>query len=214
MAGVLFVRPKHDDVTSYLHFYSRKLIEFAESRGFNSLNKEGEKAEREEVASVIEKKDPIFIMFNGHGNPSCICGHKDQILIKEGENHVLLKKRLVYALSCSSALSLGRRAVEDGTIAFVGYEDEFALGMDGYCQTSIQRDKIARRFLEPSNLLVESLLKGNSVGGAVTKAKEAMQENISQLKTDPFSYAIDYVPYLYNNYLVLVLHGDDKAVLS
>ncbi|MBI5880692.1 hypothetical protein HZB90_01025 [archaeon] len=210
MKKTLFVRPSHDDVVSYLFYYSKELVEESVSRGFTTMNKEKSDANKGVVTGVIIKSEPDFVMFNGHGNPSLICGHNDEVLIKNGVNHNLLKKRIVYSLSCSSAAELGRN-VADAETTFIGYVDEFALGMDVNCQTTVHRDKRAKLFLEPSNLLVKSLLKGNSAIEAVNKAKQMMKENISKLRTDPSPEAKDYIPYLFSNYQVLELFGNKAA---
>ncbi|MBU0457317.1 MAG: hypothetical protein ABH824_05165 [Nanoarchaeota archaeon] len=208
----LFVRPSHDDVTSYLFHYSKELIKESELKGFTTISKNQEDANRNVVVNVIEKNDFEFIMFNGHGNTSMICGHNDETIIQLGDNDNLLKRKVIYALSCSSAAELGRSVADEET-TFIGYVDDFALGMDVYSQTSIHRDKRARLFLEPSNLLVKSLLKGNSAKSAVDKAKKMMKDNISKLRTDPFPDAKDYIPYLFNNYMVLEVLGNKKARL-
>ncbi|MFH1332786.1 MAG: hypothetical protein ABIH53_00940 [archaeon] len=212
MPSALFTRPCHDDVTGYLHFYSKRLLIEAKEKGFKTINKEKQDATKEIVSPIIEKQNPNFIMFNGHGSPTAIAGHKDEILIIYGENENLLKKRVTYSLSCSSAQKLGK-SIADNKTTFIGYTDEFALGMDGNCQASIHRDKRAKLFLEPSNLLVSSLLKGNSASNAVKKAKELMKKNISILRTDPFPDAKDYLPYLFNNYMILEVFGDQEATI-
>lgn len=61
--------------------------------------------------------------------------------------------------------------------------------------------------------MVESKLKGNSAKDAVMKAKKLMKENISKLRTDPFPDAKDYLPYLFNNYLILDIMGNKSASL-
>ena len=210
MEKILFVRPAHDDVTSYLFYYSKQLLKEAELKGFKVLNKEKEKANFKVITEIIETINPRFIMFNGHGNSRTICGHKDEALIVLDKNHRLLEKKMIYSLSCSSAAELGKGVANEET-TFIGYVDEFALGMDGQSQTTIQRDERAKLFLEPSNSLVQSLLKGNSAHEAVKKAKELMKQNISKLRTDPFPDAKDYLPYLFNNYAVLEVLGNKEA---
>lgn len=210
---IFFTRPNHDDVLSYLFYYSKKLIKSAKLKGFNIINKEKKAANKEIVTNIIIKKNPSFIMFNGHGNPSVICGHDNKVIIDKDTNYDLLKDKIVYAFACSSAAELGVK-VGDENSTFIGYSDDFALGMDGNSQAVIQRDKRAKLFLEPSNLLVESLLKGNSAKEAVEKAKKQMKENISKLKTDPFPDAKDYIPYLFNNYLILEVLGNKNAKIN
>lgn len=212
MKKTLFVRPSHDDVTSYLYYFSKELVKESDLKGFTTLNKEKEKANKKIVIEIIEKHNPDFIMFNGHGSPTVICGHDNEPIIEYGKNHNVLKNKIIYSLSCSSAAELGKRVADDKT-TFIGYVDEFALGMDITCQATIYRDKRARLFLEPSNLLVKSLLKGNSVTQAVIKAKQLMKENISRLRTDPSPDAKDYLPYIFNNYLILESFGDGEAKL-
>ena len=212
MKKTLFVRPCHDDVVSYLYYYSKELLMESNNKGFKTINKEKEDANKTVVTSVIEKNNPNFIMFNGHGSPTMICGHKDEVLIEKGKNHSLIKGRITYSLSCSSASKLGNK-VADSKTAFIGYVNEFALGMDTDSQAAVYKDKRAKLFLDPSNLLVKSLLKGNTAKDAVTKAKDLMKVNISKLRTDPFPDAKDYLPYLYNNYLFLELMGNESAAL-
>ena len=212
MKKTFFVRPCHDDVVSYLYYYSKTLLKESNNKGFKTINKDKENANKTVVTSVIKKNNPNFIMFNGHGSPTMICGHRDEVLIEKGKNHNLIKNRIIYSLSCSSASQLGT-AVVDSKTTFIGYVDEFALGMDMNSQAVVHKDERAKLFLEPSNLLVKSLLKGNSAKDAVTKAKNLMKVNISKLKTDPFPDAKDYLPYLYNNYLILEVMGDESATL-
>ncbi len=213
MNPVLFVRPYHDDVTAYLFFYSKELVRVSLSKGFSTLNREKAAASKEIVLGIIHKKNPAFIMFNGHGNPDTICGHNDEVIIHRGSNHLLLKKKIVYSLSCSSAAGIGME-VGDEQSTFIGYLHDFGVGMDTRCQASIRRDERARMFLEPSNLLVQSILKGNSAQEAAEKAKELMKKNLSLLRTDSAPDAKDYVPYLFNNYMALTVLGNTQASLS
>jgi len=212
---ILFVRPCHDDVISYLYYYSDELVKMSrDNKGFKTLNKEKGQANKSIITNIISENKPTFIMFNGHGNEECICGHNDERIIELGKNHNLLKNTVTYSLSCSSASKLGKKVGDNKTV-FIGYTDDFALGMDPNCQASIKRDEIAKFFLEPSNLLVKSLLKGNSIEEAICKAKELMKINISKLRTtNLFLNATDYIPYLYNNYLVLEAYGNVDTKLQ
>lgn len=211
MKTILFSRPRHDDVMAYLYHYSKKLVQISTEKGNNTINKEKTDANKNIVTSVISNSNPELIMFNGHGNDSAICGHNDEIIIRK-ENCTLLKNKITYALSCASASKLGP-LVGDKNSAFIGYDDDFALGMDRNSQAAVHRDTRARLFLEPSNILMESLLKENTVQEAVSKAKQKIKENISKLKTDPFPDAKDYIPYLYNNYLALTAIGNNELSL-
>lgn len=213
MKTTFFVRSAHDAVTSYLFFYSKELVEESNLRGFRTINKKKQDANKLAVTTIIKKENPAFIMFNGHGNSPIICGHDDEILIQQDVNDFLLRNKITYSFTCKSADGIGRN-VADSTTTFIGYVEDFALGMDVNSQASVMRDKRAKLFLEPSNLLVKSILKGNAISEAVSKAKKLMKKNISILRTDPFPDSKDYIPYLFHNYLSLEAFGNKEAMLK
>lgn len=194
--------------------HSRKLVEYAKQKSHNVLNEEKTNANKSRIEGVINKKKPDLIMFNGHGDKKTICGHNDRPLIELDKNHHLLKSTIVYCLSCKSALELGKKSVDDGTTTFIGYEDDFALGRDTRYDSTPSKDKLGNLFLELSNLLMKSLIKGNMTGEAVEKCKNKMKEDISRLRTSFEQNEQDALPYLFNNYTCLVLHGDKLASIK
>ncbi len=215
MACTLFSRPRHDSTVEYLYLYSKELINESQSLGHKTFNKEGADANRLTILNMINHQKPQFIMFNGHGKSDAICGHNDEIIISAKENPEALKSSITYALSCSSAFKLGPKAVEKGTLCFIGYDDDFAIGRNPESEAAPAKDKIARLFLEPSNILVKAILKGNTVATAIEKAKRKMNENLSYLHTtEDFPEAADYAPYLFGNSLGLTAHGDQQSSLN
>ena len=215
LALVFLSRPSDDVTLSYLHYYSKELVILSNSEGHKTISKENKDANKKNIVSLINNQKPDLIMFNGHGSPEVICGHKQEIIIDSKENPEVLKNSITYALSCSSASILGPKSVEKGAICFIGYESDFALGKDPDSEASPRHDRIAKLFLEPSNILFSSLLKGNSVKTAIEKAKEKMKENVWYLNTTKtFPEAIFYAPFLFSNYLSLVAHGKEGASIK
>jgi len=214
MSCILFSRPWHDGTLSYLYYYSKELIEFSKSNRHKTINREKEQANKKEIINLIEKQKPDFIMFNGHGSPNIIAGHKNEIIISK-ENPEVLSNAIIYSLTCSSAQKLGKLVVTKGAICFIGYDDDFNLGKDPNKEASPRKDKIAKLFLEPSNILVKSLIEGLNVKKSVEKAKEKMEENIWYLSTTKeFPEAQFYAPFLFGNYKSLVTHGENKVSIS
>lgn len=214
MLSVLFSRPNHDGTLAYLYYYSKELVELSKNLGYSTINKEGKKATAKNILKVIEKKRPNFIMFNGHGGKDFVCGHNNEIIIQSKRNSEKLSKSIVYSFSCSSASVLGVESIKKGAISFIGYLFDFAVGKDPLRETAPSKDKIARLFLEPSNLLVRSILKKNKIKDAIIKAKNKIRENINYLNhTDDFSDAHHYAPFLYGNYLGLVAQGNSNFSL-
>lgn len=215
MTCVLFSRPADDSQLNYLHYYSKELVELSEMLGHKTINKELQEANKATIISLVKKQKPRLIMFNGHGSPEEICGHKQEVLVSTIENSDILKGTITYTLSCSSALVLGPKSVEEGAVCFIGYESDFALGKDPESEASPRYDKIAKLFLEPSNLLFSSLLRGQNVKISVKKAKQKMADNISYLNTTKsFPEAIYYAPFLFGNYMSLTSHGNQDASID
>jgi len=211
LATILFSRPADDTQLSYLHYYSKELVDYAVRKGHKAINKELQEANKKKIISLIQSQKPELLMFNGHGSSNVICGYKQEVII-DINNIRLLKDTITYSLSCSSADVLGKEAIKNGTICFIGYESEFALGKDPDSEASPRHDKITKLFLEPSNILFSSLIEGDQVNTAVIKAKKKMWENISYLNTTKsFPEAIFYAPFLFGNYICLVAHGNKEA---
>ncbi len=212
MVYVFFSRPKHDNTLSYLHHYSKELIKLAKDFGHTPINKEHIEANKKNAIKIITKRKPKLIMFNGHGSPEVICGHNNEIIVSLHKNPELLKDAITYSFSCCSASDLGKKSVKMGAICFIGYKFDFALGKDPESEATPHRDRIAKLFMEPSNLLFIRLLMGSSSGHSIRKAKELMKENIWYLRTTKdFLEASHYAPFLYGNYLGLVALGDSEA---
>lgn len=215
MACVLFSRPSDDITLNYLHHYSKELVSESNAIGHKTINKEKEEANKEIILSIIKKQKPELIMFNGHGSSEEICGHKQETIVSAAENPEVLKNAIVYSLSCSSALILGRKSIENGAIAYIGYESDFVLGKDKESEASPKHDKIAKLFLEPSNILFSSLLNKKDVKTSVEKAKKKMMDNIDYLHTtNSIPEAIYYAPFLFWNYSGLIAHGDNEASIN
>ncbi|MBS3079515.1 hypothetical protein J4218_05320 [Candidatus Pacearchaeota archaeon] len=213
MKCILFSRPKHDDTMEYLYHYSKELIKLSESIGITTINLEKEAANKKFVVERIISQNPDLIIFNGHGSSRTISGHKDEILFScDDKNLDILKGKIIYSLTCSSASKLGIESVNRGALVFIGYKYDFAVGRDPDSEASPRRDKIAKFFFEPSNILSSFLIHGKTAKIAVNKAKEKMMENISYLSmTRDFPDAIHYAPYLYGNYAGLIIRGHEEA---
>ena len=215
MGCVLFSRPADDVTLNYLHYFSKELVNLSNSLGHKTINKEKDKANKKEIISLIKKQRPNLIMFNGHGSPEEICGHKREMIVSSNYNPEVLKETITYSLSCSSAAVLGRKVVDVGAISFIGYEFDFALGKDPDSEASPRHDRIAKFFLEPSNALFSSLIEGNNVKDSVERAKIMMMKNVWHLNTTKsFPEAIYYAPFLFGNYLGLIAHGDQEASIE
>lgn len=185
--SVLITRPNYDYTTRYISAWAKKVIEFAEERGYSVFDLDGERAKQQELASVISKKDPTVVMLNGHGDAQTITGQHGEVLVKAGTNEDILKAKIVYALSCGSAKILGPKSIEKGAYAYIGYDEDFIFMYSNDKRTRPLEDKTAALFLDPSIQFVISLLKGNTVGSSLRSSRRFFIRNIQKLLTSQSS---------------------------
>ncbi len=176
---LLVTRPNHDPTTNHLFHWSSLVIKEASKKNINTFDLSGKKANKKNFTSYINKNQPHLIFLNGHGAEDKITGFNNETLIALGENETILSGKVVYARSCKAAKRLGPNCVKNGTLAFIGYKHDFVFQ---YSLTRITRpltDQIAKLFLEPSNLVIIALLKGNNVKSSYQRSQKAMYKNLS-----------------------------------
>lgn len=159
----LITRPQHEKVVSYLFCWAEEILKFAKDNNIKFYDLKGEKAIRDIVSSYIKKQEPKLVIFNGHGTPTTINGHKDKMLIESDVNEDLLVSKIIYAVSCDSAADLGKKAVQKGAETFIGYDGPFSFVNDANKECKPEGDKFAEPFKKTSNEIVISLLKGKTV---------------------------------------------------
>ena len=212
---ILITRPNHDLITTYLFEWSQFVIDEAIRKNFKVLDLSGKRANKKDFASYVLKNDPILLFFNGHGNEDVIAGYDNKLLVSINENTNLLKRKIIYARSCDAANNLGELCIKNGTIAFVGYKKKYSIAYTHSGSSHPLKDQIAKLFIEPSNLIPISLLKGNSVKDAYRKSQEAMSRNFSfMLSTRATQAERDAAPYLWINKKYQVVLGDSEAKIN
>lgn len=178
---LLITTPDHDITTRYLSAWSSKILELANRKNIQVINLKRKNANIKELKSRILKIKPLFIIFNGHGDDDCIAGYDNKILIKSGNNENLLKEKIVYAVSCRSAVELGKKSIIAGALAYIGYDSDFIFCHDEHKISRPLNDKIAKLFLEPSNQVAISLIKGNKSKEASKRSKKFFLRNMQKL---------------------------------
>jgi hypothetical protein len=177
--SLLITRPEHDLTTRYLSKWSEEVISEAEKKHIEVVDLDGEKAERTRFIGTLEKKSPDFVFLNGHGSAEIVGGHDNAPLLVGSDKEVTDK--IVYARACKSAKRLGPQAVENGAKSYIGYEEDFIFMYESAHVNRPLNDETAKLFLEPSNQIPLSILKGHSVEEAQERSRAKYQENIENL---------------------------------
>jgi len=208
----LITRPEHENTVFYLSQWSNELIEQAKNKGIKVLDCHRERAQKKIVQEMISKHQPKLIMFNGHGSRSMVCGHQDAPLVKKNDNEKILKGTIVYARACQTAAELGPACIEQGTRAYIGYQEDFAFWTNNYSTAHPLKDVQAQPSFKPSNQVIRSLLNGATAEEAYNRSQAVSDEEIERLmQSDAPPEAEFILPLLLWNKHNQSLLGDKEA---
>ncbi|MGH9463567.1 MAG: hypothetical protein ACRD1X_20375 [Vicinamibacteria bacterium] len=207
---VLVTRPEHDAANRYLSKWTEKLIKEISRRGITVIDLYGGRAVRKEVIGILEKRKPQLALLNGHGSASVVAGHDDEVVLQLGDKKAV-EEKIIYARACKSAKELGPDAVAQGAKAYLGYDEDFVLMFNIDKLSKPLEDRTAALFLEPSNHVVASLLKGHSAGEANKRSRALYRKNIAKLLVDRSSEDYDGIRLLYWDMIHQVCIGDQAA---
>ena len=210
--GMILSLPNSDLVTQYISHYSSFVEKEAENKNIPIKKLCAEEANMKEFNKVVTKLNYSFIFINGHGSESEIFGQREPLL-KTGINHELMKDRVVYARSCNSALVLGKACVENSKGCYIGYNLPFQFYNDENWSGNPEKDPLAGLFIEPSNLIPISLIKGNSAEFADENSKQIILKRINKTLKEKSEGAFEISLALWNNYFGQVILGNKKARL-
>lgn len=209
--SLLVTRSDHDEATHYLYHWSVKVIEKARKINFKVYDLAGDKAKKKNFNGCLKSKKPAILFLNGHGNATTITGQNLEPLL-EADRKSAVSGTIIYARSCDAAITLGKKLIKDGVKAYIGYNRKFILG---YTPGKLRRpltDPMAKLFLEPSNLVVITLIKKKTADEAQDRSRQAMWQNYRKMAAAPASSRKRYAArWLWSNYESQVLYGDPET---
>lgn len=209
--SILITRPNHDQTTNYLYYWSGFVINEAKKKRMDIYDLAGKKANKKDFDSYVSLQKPNIIFINGHGDENRLAGHDDEILLRTGGNKIL-NGNIVYARSCDAATNVGKELIGKGAKAFIGYIRKFNLV---YTPSKISRpleDPLAKLFLEPSNLVVTTIIKGHDAGTAHLRARNSMVSNFRKMMSTAATIEENYAAvWLWGNIKSQVVYGDSRA---
>jgi len=163
-------RANFDKATRCGWFWLAKVNEYASSRGYTVTDLEGELARKTQFDDAITSQDPKFFHGVGHGNEDIFAGQDNEYLLQKCVDDDAMATRIVYLLSCTTAVNLGPSIIEKGGLAFIGYNDLFGWYTTRRKNWKPEVDGIFWAWMDFTNVLANSILKGESVDTAVSKA--------------------------------------------
>jgi len=156
------------------------------------------KATRQNLESFATKHHPDIFFLNGHGSDYQVAGYNNEIIL-DYNNVITVAGANVYALACNSAAKLGSQAMQCGAKGYIGYNKEFIL-LSNSSKTAHSKDEMAELFLQPSNIIVQSLCKGSSADEAAQRGRQAFRASLrTAMNSDIQSDNDKLVPYLFSD---------------
>lgn len=210
---ILITQPDHDFTTMFLSAWCNEVKVVADEKKDTTICLKSDRANKKELESIILRKKPHFILFNGHGDYDYVTGQNSEILIKADDNEHLLSGTVVYTIACRSAKVLGIKAIQKGTKAFIGYKEDFWFV---YSRKNIKTpllDNVAKIFFRCSNQFGKSLVKGSTVGEAFEMTKKAYKRAILEQVLSSSPESNSYLPLLIWDYTHLTLEGNSSTSL-
>jgi hypothetical protein len=102
-------------------------------------------------------------VFFCHGKPEALLGHHESIL--DAGNANLAADRIVVAIACSSARTLGMTAVLEGAVGFIGFS-----------QILVWCPDFGKEFGEAAISGVREMAKGTTLGGAAETIRKCFAQ--------------------------------------
>ena len=206
---LIITLPRYDPATEYLSQFSRDIIKEAEDNNIKLKRLKGKDSNKNNFEKVINKLNYNMIMFNGHGSDKTIMGHDDESLIILGKNEHLITERIIYARACNAANTLGKECIKNTKNGcFIGYNVNYMFYTDTNWDLNPLKDNIAKMFLDSSNIIPISLIKGNSAEEADKKSKNQILKNINKVLKNKNQESFMIAEALWNNYVGQVVLGN------
>lgn len=180
---ILITQPEYDYTTRYISSWAEKVVQYAKNKNNNVIALKNHRVGKSIFKSVVNKTNPTFIFLNGHGNSDAVTGQDNKPLITTAYNLDYLKKKIIYALSCQSAKNLGKYCIKKGIKTYIGYIEDFIFIINRTKRTHPEQDSIATLFLDASNVICFSLLKGKTTDESFKDSQNAFRKTIRSLLT-------------------------------
>ncbi|RKX44044.1 MAG: hypothetical protein DRP27_07340 [Thermotogae bacterium] len=162
----LIARPFFDKATSYGHYYMRFAVDYLRRRGWVVTDLEAGEATRENIFSALERDDPGFAYFLGHGNADIYSAQDREHVFRTCGENVRLIGRVVLFLSCSVGKRLGPDTANKGARAVFAWDVDFTW----VAMEPPERDEYSRGFFEAVNAIAYGIADGLSAMEAFSRS--------------------------------------------
>lgn len=178
---VLVTRPKYDGATHYLYYWTGKVIDWVKNRTVEIIDLKQDKSNKKNVCGYLKKNQAGVVLLNGHGNEEAIFGHGGKELFSVKDDLSFFNGKTVFMRACRAGKVLGTQMVKAGARAVIGYDEDFQFWhLEDYLHSPLD-DPLARPYMEASNQVSVSLLKGHAAATAQENSMKRYRKEIAKM---------------------------------
>lgn len=124
---VLAIDSSYDEITTAAFNYRQlHVYPYLIEKSFHIERCQGKLARRHYVAPTARKPNVKYITGVGHGSEDTFTGDRGTPIFSPGNyDRAESDGKIIHFLSCKTAVQLGSNLVENGCLAFFGYDDNF-----------------------------------------------------------------------------------------
>lgn len=186
----------------------------ARARGVELTELQRSQAEKGWVLEALRIDDPIFVTGFGHGNADIFTGNSESEIFHTARCE-MLAARVTYLLSCKTAIRLGPSIIQNGGIAYGGYNVNWTW-MTSDVTADPYEEFYAEAYYKSSNEFPIALIQGDTLQQANDRSVAKYTEWITIWETersgDPSSAEV--IKYLIMDRDGLVILGDLDATIT
>jgi len=159
---MMFSRPKSCMYCGNGYYALEHMLNYAAGKGqWTCIDMAESHATKEYIFPAIQQYDPLFFYGFGHGSVSTFTGDTTQPIFST-DDCGNLAGRYVYLLSCLTANALGPAIIQNGALAYAGYNVSWTWVNEQSPDGDPYEDKYAKGFWESGNEFWKSVCDGNS----------------------------------------------------
>jgi len=187
MKVIVVTAPDHDIVTETFAKHIKTIVSSADAT-FDVTVISSHDVSMANLIHEIDSKDPHLVLLNGHGSPEALYGQNNEVLISTSHTGLdRYKDRIVHALACEAALSLGPKLITLGTKTFIGYVEPFGFCISKDVQGNYIDNGLPSLFIDPANKVVTSLMEGKTARESFNESQSLYVQSMKDVysSTDP-----------------------------
>ena len=198
--------------TSYVHYWGRRAIDYAQKKGWQVVDLDGEAATADNFFSYLDTYHPDLILIATHGGPDKVIGQWDTPFLNSCDNDGKLNGTPTYYLACLAGQQLGKTTFEKGSPVVVAYLPEFIWNVNP--SYTPDKDPLAAPFADVAVEPILAMIDGLSPKEVYARVMKKYDEVYNKWARDPSPDAAMVLTSLDNNRRGLIIYAGEGPITA